>query len=79
VYYLDWWGDIQPTSPNYPRYIHRGDTLVIGNRIETTGNWHGKAYFEFPIRHERIIIKRASCKKRCKGGFLGVGGYTDLL
>lgn len=55
AYYRDWWGDIQPVSAGYPRYIHARDTLAIGNRVETFGIWHGKAYFEVPIRNERVI------------------------
>lgn len=56
--YLDWWGDIHPTYQGWPRYLHLGDTLVIGNRIETTGPWQGKAYFEFPIRDVKVIVKK---------------------
>lgn len=40
-YYKDWWGDIQPITSGYPRYIHSGDTLAIGNRVETKGIWQG--------------------------------------
>lgn len=56
--YRDWWGDVQPPPENWPRYLHYGDTLVIGNRIETVGQWSGKAYFEFRVRNEPVIIKK---------------------
>jgi len=55
LYYLDWWGDVQPVSAGYPRYIPAGDQLLIGNRVETSGVWHGKTWFEVSIRNERLI------------------------
>jgi len=57
-YYRDWWGDIQPVTTDYPRYVYLGDTLAIGNRVETNGVWQGKSYFEVPIRGERKIVKK---------------------
>jgi len=57
-YYLDWWGDVQPAPQGWPRYIHAGETLSIGNRIETTGPWKGKTYFELPIRNKRVLKKK---------------------
>ena len=58
TFYLDWWGDVQPSPEGWPRYLHSGDTLVIGNRIETLGPWEGIAYFEIPLRGSPVIIKR---------------------
>lgn len=54
----DWWGDIQPPPENWPRYIHHGDTVVIGNRIRTRGQWVGKVHFEVRVRNGPIIYKR---------------------
>ena len=56
--YRDWWGDVQPPPENWPRYLHYGGTLVVSNRIKTTGQWSGKAYFEFRVRNGPVIIKK---------------------
>lgn len=51
--YRDWWGNI-----NYPGnnagYLYHGDYLIDGNRVETTGEWHGKLHVQFRVR-ETIV------------------------
>jgi hypothetical protein len=56
--YKDWWGNIQPISEGWPRYLHNGYNLVISNRIKTKGEWSGSVCFEVLVRDGPIVVKK---------------------
>ncbi len=56
------------------RQIEKAKTI-----IENPTNIMGRYRFVKKAKDLKYLINRASCKKRCRGGLLSVGGYDDLL
>ena len=54
--YRDWWGNVNLPAQQYPRYLYHDQTLIDGNRIETTGEWKGQLHVQMPVR-DTIIHK----------------------
>jgi len=57
--FRDWWGNIQPVSPEgKPITYCKGTPGTTGRRIETTGKWDGEIVLEYFIREAHMVEKR---------------------
>lgn len=53
----DWWDNISFRGDKKLFYLHHGDTLIDGNKIETKGVWRGKLHIRIPVREADQVDK----------------------